>query len=257
MKTSRAGKSSKPKFINNLRASFALPKTEIEKKLFAEYGALFVAAGGAIVPDAVIFRDENEVVKWQGSVETARENIGGFALELQAAAMKNLKSAIAEAETLSLTITPRGVDAARRSYGDTELLWASRVNPALDFWVEAGKLDAPKAAAIRDLSPFEQIPEIFKLEKAGMFCSKDLSKSIVYSVAPPGASQHLAMLAFDAAEFNDKAVRTLLAKHFWYQTVVSDLPHFTFLGIAENDLPGVGLKKITDAENRVFWLPNI
>lgn len=257
MKTSRADKSTLSKFINNLPPRFVSPKTRIEKKLFAEYGALFVAAGGAIVPDAVIFKDENEVGKWHRSVETAIENIGGFTMELQATAMKHLQRAIAEAETLNLTITPRGADAARRSYGDTEQLWASRVNPALDFWVEAEKLDAAKADAIRRLTPFEQIPEIFKLEKAGMFCSKDLSKSIVYSVAPPGASQHLAMLAFDVAEFNDKNVRALLAKHLWYQTVASDLPHFTFLGIAESDLPGVGLKKIIDAENRVFWLPNI
>lgn len=257
MKPSRVDKTLRSKFTDNLPTRFILPKTRIEKKLFAEYGAIFAAAGGAVAPDTVIFKDEAEVEKWQASVATARENVGGFEVELQAAAMKSLKSAIVEAATLNLTITPRGADAGRRTYADTEQLWASRVNPALRYWVEAGKLKDAKAEAIRRLTPFEQIPEIFKLEKTGMFCSKDLSKSIVYSVAPPGASQHLAMLAFDAAEFNDKNARALLAKHFWYQTVVSDLPHFTFLGIAENNLPDVGLKKIIDEEARVFWLPNI
>jgi len=51
-------------------------------------------------------------------------------------------------------------------------------------------------------------------------------------------------------------VREILAKHGWFQTVVSDLPHFTYLGIPENKLKNLGLKKITDDE-RVFWIPDL
>jgi len=51
-------------------------------------------------------------------------------------------------------------------------------------------------------------------------------------------------------------VRALLAKYKWYQTVVSDLPHFTYLGVEESGLSGLGLKKVTDG-GRTFWVPDI
>jgi hypothetical protein len=57
-------------------------------------------------------------------------------------------------------------------------------------------------------------------------------------------------------EFNQPRVREILAEHFWYQTVVSDLPHFTYLGVPENELPELGLKQISFAE-RKFWVPDI
>ena len=45
------------------------------------------------------------------------------------------------------------------------------------------------------------------------------------------------MLAFDVNEFDNPRVREILAKHGWFQTVLSDLPHFTYLGLKEKDLP--------------------
>jgi len=42
---------------------------------------------------------------------------------------------------------------------------------------------------------------------------KSLDKSIIYSVAPPGASQHLSMLALDVKEFQNAKVRETLARH--------------------------------------------
>ena len=106
------------------------------------------------------------------------------------------------------------------------------------------------------MSPFEQVPVVLTLEEDGIYFAKDLSKSIIYSVAPPGTSQHLAMLAFDVNEFNDQQVRSILARHRWYQTVVSDLPHFTFLGVDEAELPSLGLKR-TVSGDRHFWVPDI
>ncbi|MDQ3322453.1 MAG: D-alanyl-D-alanine carboxypeptidase family protein [Acidobacteriota bacterium] len=243
-------------FRANLTTEFRMPSDNVGKKLVEEYGALFAAGNGAIPPKQIIFKNEAEVLEFQAGVAKETAIVGGFQIELQTAAMENLKNAVAEAERNDLTITPRGDDAARRSYADTAQLWASRVNPALIYWVKEGKITEAKAEKIRALSAFGQVPEIFKLEKKGIFFSKDLSKSIIYSVAPPGASQHLSMLAFDVAEYDDKRVREILAKHGWVQTVVSDLPHFTFLGRAENELSRLGLKKITDDE-RIFWIPNI
>ena len=155
-----------------------------------------------------------------------------------------------------MTVTPRGADAAKRDYAGTVELWASRVNPGLAHWIEQGKLDEKRAAKIRLMSPFQQVCKIFQLESNGMFFSKDLSKSIVFSVAPPGTSQHLSMLALDVAEHNDSKVRDVLANHGWFQTVVSDLPHFTFLGVSENQLPDLGLKLVSNG-GRSFWLPGL
>ncbi len=245
------------KFKTNLPQDFEFPKNKIGKKLLEEYGAVFVARNGAIPPVKVIFKDEREVSRWQSGVAKSKAIVGDFEIELQAAVMKNLKQAIAEAKENNLSITPRGADSARRSYAETIDLWASRVNPALAHWVKEGRLTDAKAEKIKSLSPFEQVSEVFKLEDKEIFFSKDLSKSIIYSVAPPGTSQHLSMLALDIAEFNNAATRDILAKHGWFQTVVSDLPHFTFLGAAESELPGLGLKKITDDGGRVFWLPDL
>ncbi len=135
-----------------------------------------------------------------------------------------------------MTITPRGADSGQRNYSGTVKLWASRVDPGLIHWVKQGKLTEAEASKIRALSPFEQVSEIFKLESQGMYFAKDLSKSIIYSVAPPGTSQHISMLALDVSEHDNSKVRDILAKHGWFQTVISDLPHFTFLGVPENQL---------------------
>jgi len=228
----------------------------VEKRILEEYGALFVARGGAIPPDRIIFKNEREVVRFQKSVSITKANIGGYELELQAAAMKNLLKSVAEAEENDLTITPRGADSARRSYAQTVELWASRVVPALEHWTKKEMLSEKDAENICSLAPFEQVPVILKLEEKGVFFSKDLSKSIIYSVAPPGTSQHLSLLAFDVAEYKNENVREILASNGWFQTVVSDLPHFTYLGAKEKDLPDLGLKK---GENcgQVFWIPNI
>lgn len=243
-------------FFSNLPEDFSRPASAVEQTLLREYGAVFVARAGAVPPPAIVFKDNEEVSSFQASVKISAANIGGFDLELQDAAMGRLERTIKEAEANGLTITPRSRDSARRSYEDTVGLWASRVDPALIHWTGQGRLERTEADRIRKLTPFEQVPEVFALEERGMYCSKDLSKSIIYSVAPPGTSQHLAMLAFDVSEFENADVREILADNYWYQTVVSDLPHFTFLGVAEDELPGLGLKKVIDGARR-FWLPDI
>jgi len=177
-------------------------------------------------------------------------------MELQTAAMTALRAALVDAKASDLSITPRDTDSARRNYHETVSLWASRVNPALKYWVGKGRLSQAKADQIEAMSPYEQLPEVLKLEENGIFFAKDFTKSIIYSVAPPGASQHLSMLAFDVKEHENSRVRDLLAKHKWYQTVVSDLPHFTYLGVNESELHGLGLKNIAEA-GRTFWVPDI
>jgi hypothetical protein len=243
-------------FFKNLPADFVLGEDAAQQRLLREYGAVFVARGGVIAPNKVVFKDEEDVTEFQSKLRITQRQIGGFSMELQAAAMDQLLSAIGDADNAGLSITPRGADSARRNYNDTVELWASRVEPALIHWVGKGRMTKLQAEAIRVLPPYEQLPEVFALEADGIFLAKDLSKSIIYSVAPPGASQHLSLLAFDIAEFDDRRVREILANHYWYQTVISDLPHFTFLGLGEDELPGLGLKKVTHSE-REFWVPDV
>ena len=243
-------------FTANLPLGFNRPTDEVGSRLLKEYGSVFVARGGAVPPNTVVFHDDNAVSTFQGSLPKSSDTIGGIKIELQAPAMKALKDAVAEASQNGVSITPRGDDAARRVYADTVELWASRVNPGLEHWSGKGKISAADVQRIKALSPYDQVPEIFKLESQGMYFSKDLSKPIIYSVAPPGSSQHLSMLALDVSEYDNPKVREILAKHGWYQTVVSDLPHFTFLGALEGDLTKLGLKKTTDG-GRTFWIPDI
>lgn len=246
------------KFIAALPPGFALPadSDEVGQRVLADYGAMFVARGGVTVPPVLIFDDEAAVTRWQSSTKIARENMGGINIELQEAAMKALKEARAEAENAKLTISPRGSDAARRSYSETVKLWQSRVGPGLTHWVKEGRLDKEDAERIRALSPREQVPEILRLEGDGLYFNMDFTKSILYSVAAPGTSQHLSMLAFDVKEFENAEVRSILARHGWFQTITSDTPHFTYLGVSESELPSLGLKKTTNA-GRTFWIPQL
>jgi len=243
-------------FEKNLPKDFRMPTDDVGKRLLKEYGAVFVARHDAIPPNTVIFKDEAAVAAFQSSLPKTSVKIGNFTLELQSAALEALNEAIREVKQSDLTITPRAADSAGRSYGETVKLWTSRVDPGLAHWVSEGGLQKSEADRIKALSPFEQVSEILKLEDKGMYFSQDFSKSIIYSVAPPGTSQHLSLLALDVTEHENRKVREILARHGWFQTVRSDLPHFTFLGVNEGELLELGLRQISDA-GRIFWIPNL
>lgn len=243
-------------FGTNLPKGFTAPRDDIEAMLFREYGAVFVARGAVVLPTTIVFRDQAELAAFQKRVPVQTATIGGWPMMLQTPAMRALLLAIDEAAGAGLSISPRDTDSAARSYDDAVDLWASRVEPALQHWVARGKIAQSQADRIRSLKPYEQVSEVLRLENHGFYFAKDLSKSIIYSVAPPGTSQHLSMLAFDVAEFDDRRVRSILEGHGWFQTVVSDLPHFTYLGVGEFALKELGLKKVKHA-GRKFWVPDI
>lgn len=208
-------------------------------------------------PPVCIFSSEQEVSQFQERAGYKTETIGYDDIELQPEAMKALLKAREEAQKEGLDITPRdGPEAARRTYADSQELWDTRFLPALDYWMAQGRLTEAQVARLKGLPLHNQIAEVLELEKSGVYFSKDLSKSILYSIAAPGTSQHIAMLAFDVTEFDNPRVREILAKHGWFQTVLSDLPHFTFLGLKEKDLPKNGLKSV-EVDGQTFWIPNI
>lgn len=229
---------------------------ELKMRLLADYGAILVTRGGATPPPSVVFSDEASVKLWQSSASSDRVEIAGITIELQRPAMQALINARAEVRRLHLDITPRGRDAARRTYADTVALWQSRVDPGLKHWVKKRRITQQEANRIRALLPMEQVPEILRLEKDRLFFSKDFSKSILYSVAAPGTSQHIAMLAIDINENDSEVIRSILARNGWFQTVLWDLPHFTYLGSSDEQLPSLGLKKVKIG-NRIFWVPDL
>jgi hypothetical protein len=229
----------------------------VARRVLHDYGAMFVGAQNILPPPACIFTSEDQVSQFQEAAGRAPATIGVAVIELQPAATRALLRARATALAEGLDITPRdGAEAARRDYADTVRLWNSRFLPALDHWKQVDRLSESQVDRLRALPINEQVREVLELEKDGIFFSKDLSKSVLYSIAAPGTSQHIAMLAFDANEFLDARVRDILATEGWFQTVLSDLPHFTFLGLAEGELPERGLKSV-DVNGQKFWIPDV
>jgi hypothetical protein len=233
------------------------PADPVARRILEEYGAVFVADKKVKPPPVCVFTTEEQVTKFQEDAGFKAEYIAYDYVELQPEALKHLLKAREEAQKEGLDITPRdGAEAARRNYEDSVRLWNSRFEPALDYWLSQGRLSAEQVNRLRGLPLSQQIAEVLELEKAGIYFSKDLSKSILYSIAAPGTSQHIHMLAFDVNEFENPRIREIMQKHGWFQTVLSDLPHFTFLGLKEKDLPKHGLRSV-EVNGQVFWIPNV
>ena len=239
-------------------------------RVFREYGAMFVGkddifAGFRLInnDDQIkffvncVFRDEREVNSYQTSLRTKSANIGGTTIELREDAMKALLEAIEDGREKGLRISPRGGSiGAKRSFQDTARLWDSRFYPALSHWVRLGKISPKAAENAKTMDIPQQVKQVFEWEDKKLWFSKDLSKSILYSVAAPGASQHIFMVALDVEQYASKPVRDVLAENGWFQTVLSDLPHFTYLGVDEDELPELGLEAKFSGGQK-FWVPKM
>ena len=229
----------------------------VERRVLEDYGAMFLADSKVLPPPVCMFTSEQDVLDFQEQAKPTAATIGGARIELQPAALAALVAAREEARGAGLDITPRGgEEAARRSYDDTLRLWNTRFLPALAYWSKKGRLSKEQVERLRALRLRDQVREVLELEKTGIYFSKDLSKSILYSIAAPGTSQHIAMLALDVDQFADERVRQILARHGWFQTVKSDLPHFTYLGLEEKELPKRGLRAVIVGK-QLFWIPNV
>jgi hypothetical protein len=77
-------------------------------------------------------------------------------------------------------------------------------------------------------------------------------KRILGIVAPPGASQHLWGLALDLGVSSSRQ-RQALYKYGWFQTVENDRPHWTYVGIKEEDLSRYGFQRKV-AGGVIYWL---
>lgn len=245
-----------PRFLELLKERGIAVSTEdnLAVRILADFGAVFtVERESVVIPPRYIFADAPEVLAWQENVPRTTAQIANVSIELQIRAINELAQAQAEARDHGLNINPASSVAGRRSYADTVALWESRVRPAAEHWVVAGRLSRADANRLLALTPRDQVTEVLRLEEDGLYFSTNFDKSILYSVAAPGTSQHLSMLALDVREYDNAEVRAILARHGWFQTVYSDLPHFTFLGVAEKDLPGLGLVAAKNA-GHTFWI---
>ncbi len=229
----------------------------VSSRILREYGAIFVAAYGVLPPNNCVFTSSAEVEAFQSTIQISSEEVNKSKIELQSTAMQNYLAARDEAQRENLDIRPRGgAESARRGFDDTVRLWKSRVDPACEHWLAKGRLTADQIGKLKSLGIKEQVKEVLELEKSEIFFSLNFSKSILSSVAAPGTSQHLSLLALDVEEFADKRVREIMGNHGWFRTVQNDAPHFTFLGRKESELDGLGLKKI-ETKDGEYWIPNL
>lgn len=226
----------------------------VAHRVFKDYGAMFIADKSVKYPSKCVFRSEDEVTAFQSGVEQKTVVINGTSVTLQENALKALEKARADARKAGVSITPRGASASKRSFSDTSRIWNSRFEPALRHWTGRGRISAADADKARKSDIIDQVARVMEWEKDQLWFSTRFNYSIFSSVAAPGTSQHLSMIAFDVTEFGNKRVREILNRHGWFQTIIDDTPHFTFLGHDEKDLPKYGLVA-SQKDGFTFWIP--
>lgn len=235
----------------------AVDSDPVAKRVFAEYGSMLAAADSIRLPDRCIYESDEAVLQFQRGLKTRTAVIGEISVELQEPALLGLLAAPTDAAAAGRRITPLdGVIAGKRSFADTVRLWNSRFLPALNFWLRRGRITQDEANAARSATLNEQVKRVMDWESQGIYFSTDFSGSIFSSVAPPGTSQHLFLLAIDVVEYNDSAVVEALNRNGWFQTVVDDPPHFTYLGVPESHLPERGLRLVYQ-RGSAYWIPNL
>ncbi len=255
----------KPPILRSARAGFyshipasiraQADRSWVARELLNDYGAMYVARGVKL-PPGLIFSGSRATQQWQHAAPHSAAQMDGIRVVLQTPALRALLAARAQARREGLRLEPRGPDAARRGFAQTARLWESRVRPALVYWRRQGRLAPAQAEHIARLSPVRQVPVVLRLERQGIWFSTDFNKTILDSVAAPGTSQHIAMLAFDLREYSQPRLWKILNQHGWFQTITTDLPHFTYLGWPPSRLPGLGLRRVR-AYGHIFWIPNL
>jgi len=229
----------------------------VAARVLEDYGAMFVANESILLPHSCIQAGEGDVIRYQKSLKTKCIDIAGVRINFQAAAADAIQSAIDEAaaKDLSLTVLD-GAIGGGRSYGETVMLWNSRFFPAMEFWIRRGRLSETDREAIGRLDLQKKVEKVLEWEAQGIYFSTDRTRSIFTSTAPPGTSQHLALIAMDVTEFWNPELRTILNRNGWFQTVVDDPAHFTYLGYTASELPGRGLRAIYKGSQQ-YWIPNL
>ena len=232
-------------------------KSPLARRVFAEYGAMFVASSDVTLPKVCYFPDEKSTKEFQSKLRIKTAPIDGAEIKLQEAAMSSFLAVVIEVLSSGSKVSPLdGSIAAGRSYTDTVIIWNSRFEPALQYWTTRGKITPEDAAQVRTLTLEKQVEKIIEWESQGLWFGTARSGSIFSSTAPPGSSQHLAFLAFDVAQMPGPKLIAIFNAHGWFQTIKGDPQHFTYLGVPESDLPARGLR-VQYFRGTKYWLPNL
>ena len=175
-----------------------------EYTLLRFYGTVFInQESGIKLPEKVILDDEIETQSFQDKISIELVN-GTEECYLQKPAAAALNKA-KELENISLKSGYAGD--CLRNFATSLRFWNKYANRETLTQVKAGK-----------------------------------ETKILGLVAPPGTSQHLWGLAIDL-QILTPSQKQILNENGWFQTVVNDLPHWTYLGWREEDLPKFGLQQ--------------
>ncbi|MDB9521734.1 D-alanyl-D-alanine carboxypeptidase family protein [Dolichospermum circinale CS-1225] len=175
-----------------------------EYTLLRSYGTVFInQKSGIKLPEKVILDDEIETQSFQDKISIELVN-GTEECYLQKPAAAALNKA-KELENIPLKSGYAGD--CLRNFATNLRFWNKYANRETLTQVKAGK-----------------------------------ETKILGLVAPPGTSQHLWGLAIDLQILTPSQKQTL-NENGWFQTVVNDLPHWTYLGWREEDLPKFGLQQ--------------
>lgn len=226
-------------------------------RVLAEYGAMYAASDLVTVPAKCIYSNSQEVAAYQQTLKISVTEFAGNRIELQAAAAAALEAAQADAAAANIRLSPFDPPVAgRRDYNDSVRIWNKRLFPALDHWEGVGIIGADESFEMRNMPFVEQARKVLEWESRGYKFGTGRTKSIFASCSPPGTSQHLSLIAFDLLQYSDRRVREIMNRNGWYQTVIDDPGHFTFLGLPETQLPARGLK-LVPAGGYAYWVPDI
>src|SRR3989442_26669 len=113
--------------LSNAATSISSP---VERRLFAEYGAVFATT--AVPPPVIIFADAAQVESFQASLSIGSAVFGDHQIGLQTKALDALVAAASEMAEKGGSITARAADAGGRTYEDTVRLWKLNVERGLD-----------------------------------------------------------------------------------------------------------------------------
>ncbi|BAZ14440.1 peptidase M15B and M15C, D,D-carboxypeptidase VanY/endolysin [Calothrix sp. NIES-4071] len=183
--------------------------------MLRQYGAPFITLNSEIkLPPKVFFPNPQETRNYQTSLVMGKVNSGNNCF---------LQKAAADA----FNIADKQINIPLKSgYGSGDCTRTYETN--LRFW--------RKYASNNTLERVKQGRET----------------AILNVVAPPGTSQHLWGLAIDL-RVSTAAQRKALNQNGWFQTVETDTPHWTYLGVPEEKLPDFGFnKKIV--RGITYWL---
>jgi len=226
----------------------------VARRVIAEYGSVF-AGEGVQFPESCLFPDAASVTSYQSGLKTRSAQLNGVTVELQELAMQALLRAVEECRLNNIEVIPfDGAIAGRRSFVDTIRLWNRRFYRALDHWSRVGKIDRETAFRVTNAPFADQVLAVMDWESKGYWFGTSLQGTIFASTAPPGMSQHLLLLAFDVQPPVSAELVEIFKQHGWYRTVRGDAAHFTYLGLAEAELPSRGLRKV-NYRGVEYWIP--